>query len=53
LDYNILVIDDDKELCALIKQSVAKENISAEQCYSGADGLALLEKMITILSFWM
>ncbi|KAF5056336.1 Transcriptional regulatory protein WalR [anaerobic digester metagenome] len=44
MDYNILIIDDDKELCALIKQSVAKENISAEHCYSGADGLELLVK---------
>jgi two-component system OmpR family response regulator len=44
LDYNILVIDDDKELCALIKQSVVKEKINADYCYSGTDGLALLEK---------
>ncbi|MFT8352110.1 response regulator transcription factor [Clostridium saccharoperbutylacetonicum] len=42
--YNILVIDDDKELCALIKQSVVKEQINADCCYSGTDGLALLEK---------
>jgi DNA-binding response OmpR family regulator len=40
LDYNILIIDDDKELCALIKKSVAKERISADFCYSGTDGLA-------------
>ncbi|WP_413814440.1 response regulator transcription factor [Caproicibacter fermentans] len=44
LNYRILVIDDDKELCALIKQSVAAENISAEHCCSGADGLAMLQK---------
>ena len=44
MDYNILVIDDDKELCALIKQSVVKEKINADYCYSGTDGLALLEK---------
>lgn len=44
MDCNILVIDDDKELCALIKQSVAKENIKADYCYSGTEGLTLLEK---------
>lgn len=44
MDCNILVIDDDKELCTLIKQSVAKENINADDCYLGADGLAMLEK---------
>ena len=44
MDYNILVIDDDKELCALIKQSVVKEKINADYSYSGTDGLALLEK---------
>lgn len=44
MTYNILVIDDDKELCALIKQSVLKEQIDSDCCYTGADGLALLEK---------
>ena len=42
--YNILVIDDDKELCTLIKQSVFKEQIYSDCCCSGTDGLALLEK---------
>ncbi|TEB04863.1 Transcriptional regulatory protein WalR [Pelotomaculum schinkii] len=40
----VLIIDDDKELCALIKQSVAAENIDSDHCYSGADGLSMLEK---------
>ncbi|KAJ53160.1 DNA-binding response OmpR family regulator [Clostridium tetanomorphum] len=44
MDCKILVIDDDKELCALIKQSVAAENIDADNCYSGVDGLAIIEK---------
>lgn len=44
MSYKILVIDDDKELCALIKQSVAIESIDADHCYSGADGLAMLQK---------
>ncbi|MBE5981071.1 MAG: response regulator transcription factor [Paenibacillaceae bacterium] len=44
MNYNILVIDDDKELCSLIKQSVATEEIIADYCYSGMDGLAILEK---------
>ncbi|AWW27276.1 response regulator transcription factor [Acetobacterium carbinolicum] len=40
----ILIIDDDKELCALIKQSVAAENIDADCGSSGVDGLIMLEK---------
>ncbi|TEB16277.1 Transcriptional regulatory protein WalR [Pelotomaculum sp. FP] len=40
----VLIIDDDKELCALIKQSVAAENIDSDHCYSGADGLSMIEK---------
>lgn len=44
MDNKILVIDDDKELCALISQSVAKENIGADHCYTGTDGLIQLEK---------
>ncbi|WOO39026.1 response regulator transcription factor [Anaerocolumna sp. AGMB13020] len=42
--YNILVIDDDKELCSLIKQSILKEQINSDCCYSGTDGLTLLKK---------
>jgi DNA-binding response OmpR family regulator len=40
----MLIIDDDKELCALIKQSVAAENIDADCGSSGVDGLIMLEK---------
>ena len=32
----ILVIDDDKELCALIKRSVLTENIEADCCMQTA-----------------
>ena len=35
----ILIIDDDKELCALIKQSILQEGIEADCCYSGKSGL--------------
>ena len=31
----VLVIDDDKELCALIKRSVLTENIEADCCNRG------------------
>ncbi|HEQ2813162.1 TPA: response regulator transcription factor [Streptococcus agalactiae] len=31
----ILIVDDDKELCKLIRRSVIHENIEAEYCYSG------------------
>ena len=40
----ILIIDDDKELCALIRQSVLQESIEADCCYLGRDGLAKLEE---------
>lgn len=39
----ILIIDDDKELCLLIKQSVLYENIIADCCYSGKSGLEKLK----------
>ena len=35
--HQILVIDDDKELCALIRRSVLMENIQADCCQTGAD----------------
>lgn len=44
MNNTILVIDDDKELCALIRKSLVNESINVEYCYSGAEGLAMLEK---------
>ena len=40
----ILIIDDDKELCTLIKQSVLQESIEADCCYSGKSGLMELKE---------
>lgn len=40
----VLVIDDDKELCALIKRSVLTENIEADCCSSGKEGLEKLRE---------
>lgn len=52
----ILIIDDDKELCALIRQSVLAENIEADDCQSGKSGLAKLrenEYQLVILDVMM
>ena len=43
-DYRILVIDDDRELCTLIRQSVLPEQIEADCCYSGKSGLQKLRE---------
>jgi len=40
----ILIIDDDKELCSLIKKSVMQENIEADCCYCSKSGLAKLKE---------
>ena len=40
----VLIIDDDRELCALIKQSILQECIEADCCYSGKSGLLQLKK---------
>ena len=40
----ILIIDDDKELCELIKRSILHEDIEADCCYSGKSGLEMLVK---------
>ena len=42
--HKILIIDDDKELCILIQKSILSENIEADFCYSGKDGLKLLKE---------
>ena len=40
----ILIIDDDRELCALIKRSVQTENIAADFCNTGKEGLQKLKE---------
>lgn len=43
-DYKILIIDDDRELCVLIKRSVLSENIETDFCISGKEGLDKLKE---------
>ena len=40
----ILIIDDDRELCALIKRSVQSEHIEADFCNTGKEGLQKLRE---------
>lgn len=40
----VLIIDDDRELCILIKKSLMLENIEADYCPDGRAGLARLEE---------
>ena len=40
----ILIVDDDKELCALIKRSVLSEDIETDFCNNGKAGLAKLKE---------
>ena len=41
---NILIIDDDKELCTLIKRSILSEDIEADFCIAGKEGLKQLKE---------
>ena len=40
----ILIIDDDKELCALMKKCIEQENLSAVTAYSGIEGLQIIKE---------
>lgn len=42
MNSTILVIDDDKELCTLIKKSLVRENMNVDYCHCGTDGLTML-----------
>lgn len=42
--YQILIIDDDKDLCNLIQKNVMQEGIEAEICTSGLEALSFLKK---------
>lgn len=41
---SVLIIDDDKELCTLMKKCVEQENLSAIIAHNGAEGLHLVDK---------
>ena len=41
---SVLIIDDDKELCTLMKKCVEQENLSAVIAHGGLEGLRLLEE---------
>ena len=41
---SVLIIDDDKELCALMKKCVEQENLSAAVAHGGLEGLRLLKE---------
>ena len=34
-----MTIDDDKELCAIVKQSVLQEKIGTDYCHSGIEAI--------------
>ena len=40
----VLIIDDDKELCKLMKKCVDQENLSAVVAHGGLEGLRMLEE---------
>lgn len=40
----VLIIDDDKDLCILLKKSISIEQLEADYCHSGKDGLTALSK---------
>ena len=40
----VLIIDDDKELCALMKKCVEEENLTAVVTNGGIEGLRLVEE---------
>ena len=46
----ILIIDDDRELCALIKRSVQSEHIEADFCNTGRN---ILEEVNYLINLWV
>lgn len=43
-EHRVLIIDDDRELCALIRRSILSEHIEADCCGTGREGLARLRE---------
>ena len=42
--YNILIVDDDKDLCSLLKKLLEHEGLNADVCYNGIDALINITK---------
>lgn len=40
----ILIIDDDKEICGLLKKCVERENLAAVVAHNGLEGLRILDE---------
>lgn len=56
MNHKILIIDDDKDLCALLQKSVGAEAFEADYCYSGKEGVYKLsqgEYQLVILDVMM
>lgn len=44
MSHKILIIDDDKDLCTLLKKTIGSEAFEADYCYSGKDGMTKLSQ---------
>ena len=44
MNRKILIIDDDRDLCDLLCESIRKEKIVSDVRYNGTDGLVALER---------
>ena len=40
----VLIIDDDKDLCALMKKCIEQEKLSAVTVYNGIEGVRLIDE---------
>jgi DNA-binding response OmpR family regulator len=50
---NVLIIDDDKELCALMKKCVEQEKLSAIIAHGGVEGLRLVTENKNSCALWL
>ena len=46
----VLIIDDDKELCALMKKCIEQEKLSAVTVYNGIDSSSMVGRSNSLLS---
>ena len=44
MENNILIIDDDKDLCILLRDSLLKEDIYADISFNGFDGIKAIKE---------
>lgn len=53
MDYNILIVEDEIEICDAIEIYLKTQNYHVFKAHNGIEGLDIVEKKLFILLLWI